>query len=128
MGQTKLDRLRRIAREAAEQSGRARIPSVRAPIPLAQAVEEAGPHDLALLGTPEGQPIRRVLEQHVANAPEAVRLYIGPEGGFEGGEVRLAEERGVLPVHLGPRILRTETAGVALLAIVAYALGEMDGS
>ncbi len=127
VGPTKLERLQRIAQEAAEQSGRARVPQVRPPLPLAEALAEAAPGDLALVGalTPEARSLRQVLGQ-LAAPPAAVRLYIGPEGGMEEAEVEQARAHGVLPISLGPRVLRTETAGIALLAIVAYALGELE--
>jgi 16S rRNA (uracil1498-N3)-methyltransferase len=127
VGGAKLARLQRIAQEAAEQAGRTRIPQVRAAIPLAEALAEVAPDDLALMGAlaPEALSLRRALASHAA-PPSVMRLYIGPEGGFEEAEVEQARTCGVLPVSLGPRTLRTETAGVALLAIVAYALGELE--
>ncbi|MFO7696793.1 MAG: RsmE family RNA methyltransferase [Anaerolineae bacterium] len=54
-----------------------------------------------------------------------VRLFVGPEGGFDQGESKLLQEAGAIPVTLGARTLRTETAGLAMLAVVGYALGEM---
>lgn len=127
VGGAKLTRLQRIAQEAAEQSGRTRLPEVRAAIPLAEALAEAAPDDLALMGAlaPEAISLRQALAARAA-PPAVVRLYVGPEGGFEEAEVEQARAQGVLPISLGPRTLRTETAGVALLAIVAYALGEME--
>jgi 16S rRNA (uracil1498-N3)-methyltransferase len=61
--------------------------------------------------------------------PEAgsASLFVGPEGGFTSGELSLAEECGALAVNLGPRTLRAETAAVAALAVVLYALGEIGG-
>ena len=52
-------------------------------------------------------------------------VLIGPEGGFEEQEVALAEKAGFLPVMLGPRILRTETAAISIAAIIQYELGDM---
>jgi 16S rRNA (uracil1498-N3)-methyltransferase len=127
VGPTKLDRLQRIAQEAAEQSGRARVPVVRPAIPYAQALAECAPDELALIGalTPGALSLRQLLETRPA-PPATVRLYVGPEGGLEEAEVEQARARGVLPISLGPRVLRTETAGLTLLAIVAYALGELE--
>ena len=51
---------------------------------------------------------------------------IGPEGGFDEGEIRLAAENSVIPVTLGKRILRTETAGLAVSAVSLYELGDME--
>ncbi len=52
-------------------------------------------------------------------------LAVGPEGGFSGQEVERAHERGFMPVGLGPRILRTETAAIAALTILQYELGDL---
>ena len=57
-------------------------------------------------------------------APVSVALLVGPEGGFSQREVALAEGAGFLPVSLGPRILRTETAGFAVTAILEYLYGD----
>lgn len=127
VGAGKLTRLQRIAQEAAEQCGRATMPLVRPAIPFAQALMELAPGELALVAalSSESLPLRQALEQY-GSPPATVRLYVGPEGGLEDAEIELACAQGVLPVSLGPRTLRTETAGLALLAIVAYALGELE--
>jgi 16S rRNA (uracil1498-N3)-methyltransferase len=57
--------------------------------------------------------------------PQAVSLLIGPEGGFEDSEVALAREEGWTPVSLGPRVMRSETAGIIAPALVLDALGEL---
>ena len=59
--------------------------------------------------------------------PLAASLFIGPEGGFTEDEVRLAREAGCVPISLGPRILRSETAGIVAAALVMHELGEMGG-
>lgn len=77
--------------------------------------------DLVLLAY-EGEHIR-TLKQALTPAPGSrIALLIGPEGGFEPREVQHLEEKGALPVTLGPRILRTETAGMAMLAQLLFAL------
>jgi len=55
-----------------------------------------------------------------------VAVFIGPEGGFSEEEITRAREAGILPVTLGPRILRMETAALAAVALVMYELGEME--
>lgn len=115
------ERWRRIIREAAEQSGRGRLPRLLAPIPLPQALSQA--QGLALIPSVLAQtPVRQAL----ANLSWPVTLFIGPEGGFASEEVAQAQAAGVLPVTLGPRILRTETAAIVLIALVMAALGELD--
>ena len=127
LGGARLERLQRIAQEAAEQSGRARIPVVRPAIAFKEALSAREPDDLALIGalTPEALSLREALEAQ-SPATGTVRLYIGPEGGLKDDEIAQARHHQIQPVSLGPRTLRTETAGVALLAILAYALGEME--
>jgi 16S rRNA (uracil1498-N3)-methyltransferase len=62
----------------------------------------------------------------LASPPAAVRLYIGPEGDFAPDELALAQEVGIQPITLGPRVLRTETAPIVALSALLYALGELD--
>jgi 16S rRNA (uracil1498-N3)-methyltransferase len=126
VSENKLERWRRILTEAAEQSGRARIPELTPPMSLEQALSQAADGHLSLIATvePTARPLRAVLESQAA-APQQVDLFIGPEGGFEPAEIELARQQGVQPISLGPRILRTETAGIVALAAISYALGEM---
>jgi 16S rRNA (uracil1498-N3)-methyltransferase len=60
-----------------------------------------------------------------SNRPFAVNLFIGPEGGFTPSEIARAEGYGITPVNLGPRILRAETAALALTTLTFAALGDM---
>jgi 16S rRNA (uracil1498-N3)-methyltransferase len=59
------------------------------------------------------------------NNINSVGLLVGPEGGFSEHEISLARDSNIVPVTLGPRILRTETAGLACLSIIMYELGDM---
>ncbi len=121
-GSGRWDRWRRIIREAAEQSGRGKLPRLLPPLPLAEALTQAS--GLALMPSVLAQtPVRQAL----AAATWPATLFIGPEGGFAPDEVAAARAAGVIPVTLGPRILRTETAAIVLTALVMAALGEMDG-
>jgi 16S rRNA (uracil1498-N3)-methyltransferase len=121
-------RWRRILQEAAEQSGRARIPELGEVVTLPAALADVRPGDLCLAGSlsQDSVPIRERL-QALEERPACVRLFVGPEGGFSDDEHSLLRSAGVTLVSLGPRTLRTETAGLAMLAVVAYALGAMDG-
>ncbi len=125
-GGARLIRWRRIIQEAAEQSGRARLPSLSDVVTLSVAVEQLQAGDLCLAGFLDeaALPIRNVLESLDA-VPRSVRLFVGPEGGFDEGERQFLRTVGAIPVTLGPRTLRTETAGLAMLAVTGYALGEM---
>jgi len=124
----KLARWRRIVAEAAEQSGRAHLPRVLQVTPFAEACEAPPSDALALMASvgDEAVPLSEALRS-LEGAPHLreVRLYVGPEGGFAPREVALAREAGIVLVSLGPRILRTETAGLVALSAVLYALGDM---
>ena len=122
-------RWRKIAAEAVEQCGGSRLPALEAPRPLLHALAGMPPGAIALIPW-EGEhatPLRSALEQAVAatggiaHIPE-VRLFIGPEGGFSAGEIALAQRHGVIPVTLGPRILRAETAAIVASALALDAL------
>jgi 16S rRNA (uracil1498-N3)-methyltransferase len=128
-GAAKLERWRRIVREAAEQSGRGRLPMVAAPLPFAEACRVASLTGPALI--PWEEERARGLGATVA-ALSAERgplttlgLFIGPEGGFTPGEVATAGVAGILPVTLGRRILRAETAAAVATALALAAVGEM---
>ena len=115
MGEGKLRRLKAIAKEAAKQSGRLRVPEVLPPIPL-KAVPEVEQGLVAHVGA-------RALVREFLDLNRNLSLAVGPEGGFAEEEVALLKERGFAPVSLGRRILRAETAATALLAIVTAGEG-----
>lgn len=117
-------RWQRVAREAAKQSGRAVIPEVDPPRPLREwlAIEE--PADLALcLWEGGGMPLGGALA--AAAGPRSARIVVGPEGGLAREEVDLARAHGLTVVSLGPRILRAETAGPAVVAILQARFGDL---
>jgi 16S rRNA (uracil1498-N3)-methyltransferase len=121
----KASRWQRILTEAAEQSGRGRIPELAAPLTLAQAVAELPAQSTALI--PWERAGSGSIGAYVAGkGGTAVALFIGPEGGFTAGEIELAQQHHIQPVTLGQRILRAETAAVTAVALTLYELGEMD--
>jgi 16S rRNA (uracil1498-N3)-methyltransferase len=118
----KLSRFESIIAEAAEQSERGNIPSLRSPIELFQVVSEMGKNDMCLFGSTQNcQSLKNIL-QVCRSHPENIALFIGPEGGFSEKEIEFLVVRGVQPFSLGKRILRTETAAVAASAIILYEL------
>lgn len=114
----KRTRWERIITEAAEQSRRGRLPVLENPVLFEQALVDAAKSDLALIPW-EKEPdrtLRAVRDAAVAH----VAILIGPEGGFADDEIALARQHGVIPVTLGPRILRAETAAIAAALLVLY--------
>lgn len=120
-------RWQRKAEAAAKQSKRARIPAVGQLMDLADLAEIAADYDLILLPWEEESTnsVKEVLGS--ATAIEKVLIIIGPEGGFAAEEVEAAKQLGAKSVSLGPRILRTETAGLTTLSLVLYELGDLGG-
>ena len=112
---------RGIAIAACEQCGRNRIPPIEPPLSLdtwlrSDALQQA-PAAIAGPGAP-------VSLAQFANLTAPRHLIIGPEGGFTDAEMALAERCGATPVHLGPRVLRADTAAVAALAMIAAVAGD----
>ncbi|MHB1418925.1 MAG: 16S rRNA (uracil(1498)-N(3))-methyltransferase [Bacillota bacterium] len=124
----RLDRWKRVAMEAAKQSRRGCIPSVEEPVALTHCLElwPTGLLGLFLWEEERSRGFREILRQ--AGNPRRVALLVGPEGGFTANEASLAAGRGLIPVSLGPRILRTETAGIVALALTLYELGDLGGA
>lgn len=121
-----------VAISAAEQSGRARLPVIHAPQQLDDWLQQAG------LQQPErqqadGPDLKLVLHHRTSAqlnqlaAPRRLTLLIGPEGGLSRREIALAEQQGFLATALGPRVMRTETAPVAALAICQWLWGDLAG-
>jgi 16S rRNA (uracil1498-N3)-methyltransferase len=121
-GSSKIQRLRRIIQEAAEQSGRSRLPELLPIRSLTQALNDIPQDALAIMLWEEEH--RHNLHKAISPgiAPMTVILFIGPEGGFMAEEVMLAQRHSVQIVTLGPRIMRAETAALATIANVMYEL------
>ncbi|MDA8334338.1 MAG: RsmE family RNA methyltransferase [Peptococcaceae bacterium] len=123
-GDGKLLRWRRIALEAAKQSRRGVVPWVSEPRTMEEVIELFSPEAAALLPWEEEDVVG--LGEALAGAPPGeVFILVGPEGGFAAAEVALAVSRGARPVSLGPRILRSETAGIVALALTMFRWGDL---
>ncbi len=120
-GKEKLARWRRIARSAAQQCGRRATPSVAEPATFSDLLARAQEYDRVLFAweSVRAAPLRESLPRLLHGA-RSVLVVIGPEGGFSHVEAEMAQGEGAHVVSLGPRILRTETAALALLAVLAY--------
>lgn len=121
--QRKAHRWQQIAIKAVRQSRRARVPFIGECRPLQEVLEDLGNDWLkVLLWERGGKNLKTVLRRRPA---QKIYALIGPEGGFREKEVNSAEARGFIPVKLGQRILRTETAAISLMAILQYELGDL---
>ncbi len=114
----RVERWRRIAHEAAQQSRRTSVPDVADPTPLKLALANASAPVRVLLSETEQQ---HTLVAALAPAPESLALAIGPEGGWSQDEMDIFTQHAWTHVTLGPRILRAETATIAALAIAGTA-------
>lgn len=119
------DRWQQKALAAARQSRRHLIPPVNGPLDLAAALAAIKPGTLLLVPWEQEHAcnLRTVLETSAVK--QGVAVLIGPEGGLSPAEINLISAHGGIPVTLGPRILRTETAGLVCIAAIMYAMGEM---
>jgi 16S rRNA (uracil1498-N3)-methyltransferase len=119
----RVERWRRIAHEAAQQSRRVEVPEILAPVPLATYVKAAHESTRIVLAEQERQhSLRRAIEAALEDSGEElprIELAIGPEGGWSPAEETLFAEQGWKAVTLGPRILRAETAAITALAVAA---------
>ena len=118
-------RLRRIAREALQQSGNARLPEIEEPRKLASIVGAGEDWGTALLF--HEQPLSTIsLHQLLAGRPRVVSMIIGPEGGLSGAGGAASHGSGIPLVHLGGNVLRVETAALYALGAVKTILQERD--
>ena len=114
---------RQVAISACEQSGRSKIPIIKSPILFDQITEEIKSlkDSLSLVLHPHNH-------QQSSNLPKDyygdINIFIGPEGGFNKDEVLLLKQENCINMQLGPRILRTETAPLAIIAILQYKYGD----
>ncbi len=119
VGPEKIARWQRIARSAALQCGRKSVPNVLEPVPFERLVTRFGDYDAVLfaweLAGP--QPLHRRLAEALPSSGRAL-VIVGPEGGFTHAEAELARDRGAAMLWLGPRVLRTDTAALVLLAVI----------
>jgi 16S rRNA (uracil1498-N3)-methyltransferase len=117
----KLNHWRAIAIGACEQCGRNRVPQIAAPASLREFLRAAREDTTRVLLTPAAELALHELPQPVT----AVTLLIGPEGGLAEAERDAAAAAGFTPVRLGPRVLRTETAAIAALAVLQREFGDL---
>lgn len=122
----RLHHWQRVAQSASEQCSRNRVMMVNSVQTLKEFLSRAvpGPNEITLLchpeyGTPLNQAISNASNTLKSNSPShkpVINLIVGPEGGWSEAELNLAEQHGITPIRFGPRVLRTETAGLAMIA------------
>ncbi len=124
--ESKLARWNKIAQSAAKQSGRGILPEVQNVVSVTQAIKTFDKYDLILVLYEEdrGQSLKAILREQT-HIPKKVAIWIGPEGGLDPMEVEQLVKAGATTAGLGPRILRTETAGMTAAALVLYEYDQM---
>lgn len=126
----KLTRYAKIIKEASEQSHRTHLPVIKPAMKLRQLIEESNTYQVRLFAyeeeakTASFQSLASVVGK--LKKGDRVMICIGPEGGFSTDEVVTLKEHNFIPVRLGPRILRTETAALYALASISYHLEELE--
>lgn len=122
----RLERWQRVAREATKQCGRAAVPEVAAPVDLTSWLASRPARDLLVCFWEEkaGEPGDPLPPGPV----DEVTALVGPEGGLEAGEVEAARAAGALVATMGPRVLRTDTAGVVATALLQARYGDLPGA
>lgn len=123
----KVARWTKIAEEAAKQSARGIVPQIDMPMNLERALKDSKQLDVVLIPYEweKDMSVRTALQ---GKTPQTVGYFVGPEGGFDTYEVDKAKQSNVIPVTLGNRIMRTETAGFAMLTCIMYEYNQMQRS
>ena len=117
-------RWNKILVEAVKQSGRTRLPLLRSPLPLEKFLTGTLPKFAMFLDEHGKSPLKTVLEGRTGET--SCLVLVGPEGGWAEQDRALIESKGISRVHLGSRILRTETAGLTVLSILQYELAGLE--
>lgn len=121
----KIERYNEIAQSSAKQSKRSYIPTVKKLLNFNEMLEKLKNAYIILAYENRGKSLKNILQNDQTQGRE-INIIIGPEGGFSEEEVKKFEELGANIVNLGNRILRTETAAIALVAMIQYELGDIN--
>lgn len=125
----KINRWRKISLESCKQCKRSLIPEITMPIEFETLNSELEKMDLIIVPYEDQKDlgIKSVIKSLEGMKINKVGIVIGPEGGFEESEIEYLKDSGAYIVTLGPRILRTETAGLVTSSIIMYELGDLGG-
>lgn len=123
----KLDRWNRISYEAAKQSNRGIVPRVNDILDFEEAINKLNEFDVVFVPyeKEKNKGFKKTLKE--INDVKSVAIIIGPEGGFSEQEIDIFIKNNYIPITLGPRILRTETAGLVAASIILYELDDLGG-
>lgn len=123
----KLDRWNRISYEAAKQSNRGIVPRVNDVLDFEEAINKLNEFDVVFVPyeKEKNKGFKKTLKE--INDVKSVAIIIGPEGGFSEQEIDIFIKNNYIPITLGPRILRTETAGLVAASIILYELDDLGG-
>lgn len=123
---SKLKRWQAISESAAKQSRRMIIPEISQVMTFKEAIDRAKSFDMGMIPYENFKDMEKTREI-IAKVGKGMKvgIFIGPEGGFEESEIQYAMENGIEPISLGRRILRTETAGLAILSVLMFRIEEM---
>ena len=130
----KLDRLNRIALEAAKQSKRSIIPKVSEPIDFNEVLEKINSLDLLIVPYENANNfgiktlINELRKENNIDNIKNIGIFVGPEGGIEEDEIERLKDKGAHIVTLGKRILRTEAAGFVATSLIQYELSDLGGN
>lgn len=125
-GAKKQERWQKIAREACKQSGRCVMMPVDAPIPFKELLRRLPDHAASIVPWEDAQGYSLPRFHQENRGVQDIAIVIGPEGGMSAEEVEQMKETACCPVTLGPRILRTETAGFAAISALLCLYGDME--
>ena len=120
----RLERWRRISLEALKQCGRRRLVDISAPRTLTQFIADVPGTALLLLSERGGVTLTKILEG-ITNS-RSIAALVGPEGGWSDHELELLTASGATPITLGRRVLRTETAALAAIALIQHMKGDLS--
>jgi 16S rRNA (uracil1498-N3)-methyltransferase len=125
-GRNKVERWKRIAIASMKQSLRTVLPEIENILEFENLLSRIGSYDLCLIATLEkdSKSIRECEE--LKRRPRKILLITGPEAGFTKEELSQAKSQGAIPITLGARRLRTETAGIIFLSLILHQLGDLD--
>ncbi len=121
----KIQRWRRIAAESLKQCRRFNAPKINEVVNFDQALKNNINSQLSLIVYEKSQVNLKYKIRNASQCIDNISIIVGPEGGFSGEEVTIAEESGFIQIGLGPRILRTETAAIAMISILQFEFGDI---